>query len=183
MCQNDQLIIIPSLQPIWVEATLKTVRRNELRSYQSVLILKADLDETQVAQVIEKITEFLAKYDGSFLKVEKWGKKRLAYRVKKSRFGYYINLYHTCDSSKVSSLELDLKLYDLVLKFLVLRLEESEIKRAMSQEYIEGSEEKPKNVKDEKSENVKDEKSENVKDEKSENVKDEKSENIKEVPS
>ena len=134
-----------------------------MRSYQSVLILKADLDEAQVDQVLEKITEFLAKYNGSFLKVEKWGKKRLAYRVKKSRFGYYINLYHTCESSKVSSLELDLKLYDLVLKFLVIRLEDSEIKRAMSREYIGDSDEKSANKKNEKAENKKDEKSESTK--------------------
>jgi small subunit ribosomal protein S6 len=140
------------------------VRRNELRSYQSVLILKADLDEAQVDLALEKITEFLAKYNGSFLKVEKWGKKRLAYRVKKSRFGHYINLYHTCESSKVSSLELDLKLYDLVLKFLVIRLDDSEVKRAMDREYVVGdSDKKIENKKDEKSENIKDEKSENVK--------------------
>jgi small subunit ribosomal protein S6 len=126
-----------------------------LRSYQSVLILKADLDEAQVNQVLEKITEFLAKYNGSFLKVEKWGKKRLAYRVKKSRFGYYINLYHTCESSKISSLELDLKLYDLVLKFLVIRLEDSEIKRAMSREYTGDSDEKSTNKNNEKSESTK----------------------------
>ena len=131
------------------------MRRNELRSYQSVLILKADLDEAQVDQVLEKITEFLAKYNGSFLKVEKWGKKRLAYRVKKSRFGYYINLYHTCESSKISSLELDLKLYDLVLKFLVIRLEDSEIKRAMSREYTGDSDEKSTNKNNEKSESTK----------------------------
>jgi len=135
-----------------------------LRSYQSVLILKADLDEAQVDLALEKITEFLAKYNGSFLKVEKWGKKRLAYRVKKSRFGHYINLYHTCESSKVSSLELDLKLYDLVLKFLVIRLDDSEVKRAMDREYVVGdSDKKIENKKDEKSENIKDEKSENVK--------------------
>ncbi|MGY8761695.1 MAG: 30S ribosomal protein S6, partial [Nitrospinaceae bacterium] len=134
------------------------------RSYQSVLILKADLDEAQVDLALEKITEFLAKYNGSFLKVEKWGKKRLAYRVKKSRFGHYINLYHTCESSKVSSLELDLKLYDLVLKFLVIRLDDSEVKRAMDREYVVGdSDKKIENKKDEKSENIKDEKSENVK--------------------
>ena len=140
------------------------MRRNELRSYQSVLILKADLDEAQVDLALEKITEFLAKYNGSFLKVEKWGKKRLAYRVKKSRFGHYINLYHTCESSKVSSLELDLKLYDLVLKFLVIRLDDSEVKRAMDREYVVGdSDKKIENKKDEKSENIKDEKSENVK--------------------
>jgi len=147
-----------------------------LRSYQSVLILKADLDEAQVDLALEKITEFLAKYNGSFLKVEKWGKKRLAYRVKKSRFGHYINLYHTCESSKVSSLELDLKLYDLVLKFLVIRLDDSEVKRAMDREYVVGDSDK-------KIENKKDEKSENIKDEKSENIKDEKSENVKEVSS
>ena len=135
-----------------------------MRSYQSVLILKADLDEAQVDLALEKITEFLAKYNGSFLKVEKWGKKRLAYRVKKSRFGHYINLYHTCESSKVSSLELDLKLYDLVLKFLVIRLDDSEVKRAMDREYVVGdSDKKIENKKDEKSENIKDEKSENVK--------------------
>tara|TARA_B110000438_G_scaffold298974_1_gene348236 strand:+ start:2068 stop:2523 length:456 start_codon:yes stop_codon:yes gene_type:complete len=139
------------------------VRRNELRSYQSVLILKADLDEAQVDLALEKITEFLAKYNGSFLKVEKWGKKRLAYRVKKSRFGHYINLYHTCESSKVSSLELDLKLYDLVLKFLVIRLDDSEVKRAMDREYVGDSDKKIENKKDEKSENIKDEKSKNVK--------------------
>ena len=126
-----------------------------MRSYQSILILKADLDEAQVDQVLEKITEFLAKYNGSFLKVEKWGKKRLAYRVKKSRFGYYINLYHTCESSKISSLELDLKLYDLVLKFLVIRLEDSEIKRAMSREYTGDSDEKSTNKNNEKSESTK----------------------------
>ena len=134
-----------------------------MRSYQSVLILKADLDDTQVDKVLEKITEFLAKYNGSFLKVEKCGKKRLAYRVKKSRFGHYINLYHTCQSSKVSSLELDLKLYDLVLKFLVIRLDDSEVKRAMDREYVGDSDKKIENKKDEKSENIKDEKSENVK--------------------
>ena len=131
------------------------MRRNILRSYQSVLIVKPDLDEAQVDQVLEKITEFLAKYNGSFLKVEKWGKKRLAYRVKKSRFGYYINLYHTCESSKISSLELDLKLYDLVLKFLVIRLEDSEIKRAMSREYTGDSDEKSTNKNNEKSESTK----------------------------
>ena len=106
-----------------------------MRSYQSVLILKPDLDEAQVDQALEKIAQFLSKYNGSSLKVEKWGKKRLAYRVKKSRFGYYLNIYHTCESLKVSSLEADFKLYDLVLKFLVIRLDDNELERAMGREY------------------------------------------------
>ena len=111
-------------------------------SYQSTLILKPDLDEAQVDQALEKVTGFLTKNNGSCLKIEKWGKKRLSYRIKKSRFGYYLNIYHTCDSLKVSSLEIEYKLYDLILKFLVIRLDDKELERAMNREYAEDSGEK-----------------------------------------
>ena len=115
-----------------------------MRSYQSVLILKPDLDEAQVDQVLKKITEFLSKNNGSIVKVEKWGKRRLAYRVKKSRFGYYLNIYHTCESLKVSALEADYKLYDLILKFLVIRLDDKELESAIQREYENGVEEEKK---------------------------------------
>ena len=111
-----------------------------MRSYQSVLILKPDLDEAQVDQVVKKITEFLSNNNGSIVKVEKWGKKRLAYRVKKSRFGYYLNIYHTCESLKVSTLEADYKLYDLILKFLVIRLNDKDLDLAMKRECEDGVE-------------------------------------------
>ena len=120
------------------------MRRNALKSYQSVLILKADLDDAQVDQVIEKITEFLSKNNGSLLKVDKWGKKRLGYRIKKSRFGYYLNIYHTCESLKVSALEADYKLYDLILKFLVIKLSDKELEQEMKSDGIDNEVEETK---------------------------------------
>ena len=114
-----------------------------MRSYQSVLILKPDLDEAQVGHVLEKITQFLSKNNGSILKVEKWGKKRLAYRINKSRFGYYLNIYHTCESLKVPALEATYKLSDLIIKFLVIRLTEKELGLAVAREY-EGEDEEKK---------------------------------------
>lgn len=104
-----------------------------MRNYQSVLILKPDLDEAQVDQSVEKITSVLQKFGGSILKLDKWGKKRLAYRVKKNKFGYYLNIYHTCEADKVPDLEKEYQLYDLVIKYLVIRLEERDIERVMSQ--------------------------------------------------
>jgi len=115
-----------------------------LKSYQSVLILKADLDDAQVDQVIEKITEFLSKNNGSLLKVDKWGKKRLGYRINKSRFGYYLNIYHTCESLKVSALESDYKLYDLILKFLVIKLSDKELEQEMKSDEIDNAVEETK---------------------------------------
>ena len=103
-----------------------------MRNYQSILILKPDLDEAQVEQSIEKITSVISKFGGAILKLDNWGKKRLAYRVKKNKFGYYLNIYHTCEQGNVPALEKEYQLYDLIIKYLVIRLEERDIERVMS---------------------------------------------------
>ncbi len=105
-----------------------------MRSYQSVLILKPDIDEPRVAEALEKIGEFIKSNGGACLKVENWGKKRLAYRVKKNRFGIYLNLYHTLESAKVVELETKYKLYDLIIKYMVVRLDDDELERALGKE-------------------------------------------------
>jgi len=102
-----------------------------LRSYQSVLILKPDIEDTHVDEALGKIGEFIKGNGGTILKAEKWGKKRLAYRVKKNRFGIYLNLYHTLEPSGVIDLEKKYKLYDLVIKFMVVSLTDAELERAL----------------------------------------------------
>lgn len=112
-----------------------------MRSYQSVLILKPDIDEARVAEALEKIGEFIKSNGGACLKIENWGKKRLAYRVKKNRFGIYLNLYHTLESAKVIELENKYKLYDLIIKFMVVRLDDDELERALGKKSeVEGEE-------------------------------------------
>ena len=81
------------------------MRRYLLRSYQSVLILKPDLEESRVDEALGKVGEFIKSNGGACLKTEKWGKKRLAYRVKKNRFGIYLNIYHTLEPSGIIDLE------------------------------------------------------------------------------
>ena len=107
------------------------MRRYLLRSYQSVLILKPDIEDTRVDEALEKIGEFIKGNGGTILKTEKWGKKRLAYRVKKNRFGIYLNLYHTLEPSGVIDLEKKYKLFDLIIKFMVVSLTDDELERAL----------------------------------------------------
>ena len=117
-----------------------------MRSYQSVLILKPDIDEGRVAEVLEKIGEFIKSNGGACLKVENWGKKRLAYRVKKNRFGIYLNLYHTLESAKVVELETKYKLYELIIKYIVVRLDDDELERALGKETEVEAESKDEDV-------------------------------------
>ena len=102
-----------------------------MRSYQSVLILKPDIEDTREDEALGKIEEFIKGNGGAILKTEKWGKKRLAYRVKKNRFGIYLNLYHTLEPSGVIDLEKKYKLYDLIIKFMVVSLTDDELERAL----------------------------------------------------
>lgn len=105
-----------------------------MRSYQSVLILKPDIEEPRVDEALGKIGEFIKSNGGVCLKTEKWGKKRLAYRVKKNRFGIYLNVYHTLEPSGVADLEKKYKLFDLVIKFMVVLLADDELERALGRE-------------------------------------------------
>ncbi len=117
-----------------------------MRSYQSVLILKPDIDDARADDALEKIGEFIKSNGGACLKVEKWGKKRLAYRVKKNRFGIYLNIYHTLESAQVSDLENKYKLFDLIIKYMLVRLSDDELERAMGNgdEEAEGKEDTAK---------------------------------------
>lgn len=119
-----------------------------MRNYQTILILKPDLDEPNVDQSLEKITALIQKHGGEVLKTERWGKKRLAYKIKKSKFGYYLNIYHSGETSHMSELEKDFQLYDLVIKYLIIRLSDKDFERVMvkkeEEETAEGTAEEVK---------------------------------------
>ena len=137
------------------------MRRYLLRSYQSVLILKPDIDEARVAEALETIGEFIKSNGGASLKIENWGKKRLAYRVKKNRFGIYLNLYHTLESAKVVELETKYKLYYLIIKYMVVRLDDDELERALGKETeVEGESKDEDKKSEEKTEEKAEEKAE-----------------------
>ena len=115
------------------------MRRYLLRSYQSVLILKPDIEDTRADEALGKIGEFIKGNGGAILKTEKWGKKRLAYRVKKNRFGIYLNIYHTLEPFGVIDLEKKYKLFDLIIKFMVVSLTDDELERALGKnDEVEG---------------------------------------------
>jgi len=119
------------------------MRRYLLRSYQSVLILKPDLEESRVDEALGKIGEYIKSNGGACLKTEKWGKKRLAYRIKKNRFGIYLNIYHTLEPSGIIELEKKYKLFDLIIKYMVVYLTDEELERALDREDNEEDEKAP----------------------------------------
>jgi small subunit ribosomal protein S6 len=94
------------------------------RIYEELFILRPDITDEEVAPVIEQIRGVVTTAGGTVDKEERWGVRKLAYRIGKRAEGYYVLLQMTCPASAVKELERRLRVNDSVLKYLTVRIDE-----------------------------------------------------------
>lgn len=95
--------------------------------YENVVILNPSLGEEDVKSAIAKISEIITGSGGEVLKIDNWGKKKLAYELNKQKFGFYILFLFRSPSATIKKIEDYFKVYDPVLKFMVIRLNKKQI--------------------------------------------------------
>ena len=95
------------------------------RIYEELFIVKPDTAEEETDQFVETLRTQLTTAGATVDKVDKWGKRRLAYRVDKYREGSYVLFQFTGGPEIVSELERRLRVSDVVLKFLTVRIDET----------------------------------------------------------
>jgi small subunit ribosomal protein S6 len=100
--------------------------------YENIFILNPKLEEKAVEDAVERVKNIVTKNGGEVLKSENWGPKRLAYDLKKQNKGVYILLAFKAPSTVISELERFYKVFDSLLKFLVIKLNKKQIEALMS---------------------------------------------------
>ena len=95
-----------------------------MRVYEELFIARPDAPEEEIDQLIEQLTNYIAGQGGNVDKSEKWGVRKLAYRVQKRTEGFYVLLQFVAKPETVMELERRLRVSDLVLKFLTVRIDE-----------------------------------------------------------
>jgi small subunit ribosomal protein S6 len=96
-----------------------------MRIYEELFIVKPDAPEEEVDQYVEQLRSQLTNLGATVDKVDKWGKRKLAYRVDRYREGSYVLFQFTAGPETVKELERRLRVSDLVLKFLTVRIDET----------------------------------------------------------
>jgi small subunit ribosomal protein S6 len=91
-----------------------------LRKYETILITHVDLSEDELATLIDRYCAVVTSQKGILVKVERWGKRRLAYLIKKQARGFYILIDYAGESAVVNELERNLKIDDKILKFMTV---------------------------------------------------------------
>jgi small subunit ribosomal protein S6 len=101
----------------------------EERLYDLIFICRPDTPEPDVDKVIATIEHTATEKGAKIEKTEKWGRKRMAYRVQRLREGLYVYMVvRSSHGEVVKELERRLKVADPVIKYLTVRLDE-ELKR------------------------------------------------------
>jgi small subunit ribosomal protein S6 len=95
-----------------------------MRIYEELFIVRPDAAEEEIDAWIEQLKQVIAGAGGTVDKVDKWGKRKLAYRVAKREEGYYVLLQFSSGAEAVKELERRMRVSDLVLKYLTVRIDE-----------------------------------------------------------
>ena len=96
-----------------------------MRKYEILFIVRP-LDEEATNAVIEKFSKLIAANGGEIVKEDRWGKKRLAYEIKKEMEGYYVLFYTECEPNCINECDRVMKITDEILKHMIVRSNEKE---------------------------------------------------------
>ena len=92
----------------------------EKRNYETIFILDSVFEEEKVDSIVNKYDNFLKKNEGEVVSVEKWGRKKLAYPIKKKYTGHYLSIEFTGTPDVLAKLERAYHLDDDILRFLTV---------------------------------------------------------------
>ncbi len=105
-----------------------------MKRYEVIAIVKTDLTEEDIAAIMDKSSSIITERKGVIAKAEKWGKRRLAYEIKKQKDGFYFFIDYAGDGSIVAEMERNFKIDDRVLKFMTVTKEGAVTREGMEAE-------------------------------------------------
>ena len=91
------------------------------RDYELGFILNPEVSEEQTGAILERIEKIVKNYDGQVVKVNQWGRRRLAYPIEHHRDGYYVFIDMILTPETVLELDRTLKVSEEVMRHLVKR--------------------------------------------------------------
>ena len=97
-----------------------------MRLYEVAFIAHPEMDEEGVNALTEKVQGWITSAGGVVDKTESLGKKKLAYEIRKQREGYYVLLQTKMNAAAPIEVERNLRLTEQVMRFMIMRLDESQ---------------------------------------------------------
>jgi small subunit ribosomal protein S6 len=95
-----------------------------LRDYELVMVVSPAVGDEGFPGTVERVSQFITERGGEIKNTDPWGRRRLAYPIKRFHEGFYVVTRFAFDPQSVRALEGNLEMAEDVLRHLVVRLEE-----------------------------------------------------------
>ncbi len=98
-----------------------------MNTYETIFIINPEIGDGEITRTIDIIQDLIASGGGTILKVDKWGKRQLAYEIQKKREGYYVLMHFQAPTELLLELNRRYKLTDTILRNFVLQLGKEQV--------------------------------------------------------
>ncbi len=98
-------------------ATIPSTNPRRLREYETIYILQSSVDPDEADRVATRIKDIVQARSGKLIKIDNWGKRKLAYPINKSSRGVFVFLKYLGFEDMVAEVERNLRLLDCVVRY------------------------------------------------------------------
>ena len=95
-----------------------------MSNYESVLIARQDLGTSQVNNIVSELSDVIKKEGGEVVKVDNWGLKNLAYRIKKNRKGHYVVMNIAAPANAIAEFERIMRFNEDIIRYMTVKVDE-----------------------------------------------------------
>ena len=95
-----------------------------MANYESVLIARQDLGASQVSNIVSDLSDIIKKEGGEVVRVDNWGLKNLAYRIKKIRKVHYVVMYIAAPANAIAEFERIMRFNEDIIRYMTVKVDE-----------------------------------------------------------
>lgn len=107
----------------------------ETRNYETIFIANPGAPEAKLSEINARNQQIIESYQGKVLNLDDWGKKKMAYPIRKESKGHYYCLTYKADNKCVAELERNMRINEEVFRFLTVKLDEKVDPMAAIEQY------------------------------------------------
>lgn len=95
-----------------------------IREYETLYIVSPELDKSGVENLNNKFKTIIQENGGKVIRLTRWGKRDLSYKIKKYNHGFYVHLNYFGEGKTVSELQRNMRLNENILRYITVKLSE-----------------------------------------------------------
>ncbi len=92
-----------------------------MRSYEMMVIVNADLEDSEISETLEKLSNIIKSNGGEVEKIDEWGRRTMAYEIRHKKEGYYAVYYFKGDNELPEKIRRELRLNQDLLRGMIVR--------------------------------------------------------------